>query len=107
MWFSNWHGLHDNYGFGGQNIFVQVGTKVFMSGLGQGSYFEYVSTDQVSFQVLYQENVVATLQCNYGFLVEPKDVNLSLSDYCAHYKIKNNTAMPLYLHQRRVWVEHE
>lgn len=107
FWFSNWEGRHDAFGFGGQNIVVQVGTKTFMMGLGFGSYFEYVSTDQVSLQVLYQENVVATLQCNYGFLVEPKDVNLVLNDYCVHYKIKNNNAFLIHLHQRRIWVEHE
>lgn len=107
FWFSNWESRHDNFGFGGQNIFVQVGTKTFMMGLGLGSYFEYVSTDQASLQVLYQESVVATLQCNYGFLVEPKDVNLALSDYCVCYKIKNNNAFPIHLHQRRIWVEHE
>ncbi len=107
MWFSNWHGSHDAYGFGGQNIFVQVGTKTFMMGLGFGSYFEYVATDQISLQVLYQETVVATLACIYGFLVDPKDVNLALNDYCVHYKIKNNNAFPIHLHQRRVWVEHE
>lgn len=107
FWFSNWEGRHDSFGLGGQNIIVQVGTKTFMMGLGFGSYFDYVSTDQASLQVLYQETVVATLQCNYGFLVEPKDVNLALNDYCTHYKIKNNNAFPIYLHQRRVWVEHE
>lgn len=106
-WMANWNGSHDSWGLGGQNIFVQVGTKTFMMGLGTNSYFEYVSTDQLSLQVLYQENVIATLQCNYGFLVEPKDINLPVNDYTVHYKIKNNNAFPIYLHQRRVWMEME
>jgi len=108
-WFSNWHSYHDNYGFGGQNVIVQVGTKHIMMGLGVASQFEYVSTDNISLQILHKESVVATINTTYGFLVEPISVNYTLPETTNefHYKIRNNSASPIYLWQARTWIELE
>lgn len=107
FWGTNFRDWWDNIGIGGQCTFVQVGTKMIITGLYTGSFFHYWSTDRISIGVYYKENLIATLDCKYGFLVEPKPINYPINELSVCLRYKNNGAVPIYLVNKQTWFEME
>jgi hypothetical protein len=107
FWGSNFRDWWDNIGIGGQCVFVQVGTKTIVMGLYTNSFFHYWSTDNVSIGVYNQENLIATLDCKWGFLVRPHHLNCPINEVSACLRYKNNSAVPIYLVNKHTWFEME
>ena len=107
FWGTNFRDWYDNIGIGGQCVFVQVGTKMIITGMYTASYFHYWSTDRVSIGVYYKENLVATLDCKYCFMVEPKAINCPINELSVCLRYKNLSAVPVYMVNKQTWFEME
>lgn len=107
FWGTNFRDWFDNIGIGNQCVFVQVGTKMIITGMYTASYFHYWSTDRVSIGVYYKENLIATLDCKYGFMVEPKSINYPIGELSVCLRYKNLSSVPIYFVNKQTWFEME
>lgn len=107
FWGTNFRDWWDNIGPGGQCHFVQLGTKTIILSNYTASFFHYWSTDQVSIGLYHKEELVGTLECKYGFMVEPKPVNCPINELSVHLRYQNNSAVPIYFVTKQTWFEME
>lgn len=107
FWGTNFRDWWDNYAPGGQCVFVQVGTKTILMGVYTNNYFHYWSTDRINLALYYKEKLVTTLECKYGFMVEPKPVNCPIDELSVCLRFKNVSAIPIQFVTKQIWFEME
>jgi hypothetical protein len=107
FWGTNFRDWWDNIGPSGQCHFVQVGTKTIILALYTNSFLHYWSTDRATLGLYYKENLIATIECKYGFMVEPKPVNYPIDELSVCLRFQNNSSVPIHFVTKQVWFEME
>lgn len=108
FWYSTTHAVVDAMpDVNGNVVQVICGTKTILLYTGIGGYSTYCTNGQTTLGVYVNENLVATLTFNYGFLVEPKSLNTSVLANTAAIKIKNTSSFSILMWVYHTWIELE